>query len=553
MRVAALVVCLPLAFFAIRLLAHGWVLQGDEALVAVRAHDVWSAHPPLVGMRSTSSVTSPGVYAHHPGPLQFYLLAIPYAATNFASWSIVVTDAALACFFAALTVRAAFRAARWNGLWIAVAVLLLVERSFGDALVLPLNTWPAVLALTASLMLAWRLAIGQVSALPWYVAVASFAGQAHVIAFSVLVVLSAVLALMGGVRWWDRRASLWPIAGGGWVATSWWRRRGWVATGLLLLLWSPPLVDVLVDHPNNLTELVDTVSGRSSGTMLGLGSSMQYVASLIVPTGGEFDTIRQRPGDAAREAMALVAVGMLCWLILRGRSSVRRGRGPDRAVTGAALIGLTGTAAMAWIGSHAVLDLQLLYLDFVAPVAFFAGCVAVWGLSGVVLRHLPIQPPRWRGLAGGFTAALVLIATLWVPVLPGVHYSTRAGAGDRRLARRAVGAATRLVQSDRGSARQPIVVNGYGITSYGSLAPAISSALIARHRTVYFDVLWPRPQDDEFRRSKNAPTSATKLIIRERAGAAAWSLPTLPGTAVASTTLRPERGTGATVQLVLVR
>ena len=85
---AALV--LPLLVWAVVLLAGGWGPHGDTAVEAVRAHDVLGAHTPLLGMPSTSGATVVGVHAHHPGPLQFQLLAPLYALSGFAPWALVV-------------------------------------------------------------------------------------------------------------------------------------------------------------------------------------------------------------------------------------------------------------------------------------------------------------------------------------------------------------------------------------------------------------------------------------------------------------------------------
>ncbi|MEO7371036.1 MAG: hypothetical protein ABIZ69_09245, partial [Ilumatobacteraceae bacterium] len=59
---------LPSVWEAVR---HSGFAVGDIALIELRTRDVLSAHPPLVGAYSRYGWS-------HPGPLEFYLLAIPY-------------------------------------------------------------------------------------------------------------------------------------------------------------------------------------------------------------------------------------------------------------------------------------------------------------------------------------------------------------------------------------------------------------------------------------------------------------------------------------------
>ena len=45
------VVVLPWAWFVLQLARAHWMPQGDEAIVGIHAHDVFSLNPPLQGMR----------------------------------------------------------------------------------------------------------------------------------------------------------------------------------------------------------------------------------------------------------------------------------------------------------------------------------------------------------------------------------------------------------------------------------------------------------------------------------------------------------------------
>ena len=55
-------------------LARGWRPDSDNAAIAARAYQSLSLHPPLVGM---TTVAGNGHVLFDPGPLMFYLLAVP--------------------------------------------------------------------------------------------------------------------------------------------------------------------------------------------------------------------------------------------------------------------------------------------------------------------------------------------------------------------------------------------------------------------------------------------------------------------------------------------
>lgn len=555
-RVGIVLLCLPLVYFTVMVLTHGWIPQGDEALVAVRVHDVWSSHPPLVGMRTTSSATNPGVYAHHPGPIEFYLLAIPYAITGFAAWSLIVGDLIVAAFFVATAVWSGYQASGLNGAWIAAALVILVERSFGPVLVQPLNTWPAVLALVTSLMLAWRLVLGQYKAMPWYVGCASYAAQAHVIDFSALAVLSTAISGLGLLRWWDRRGVVWPLAGDGEPTAPWWRRPGWTSILIGLIVWLPPIVEIFVGHPNNLIELTRTVLGSDGTKMLGVGTSMWYLVSLMLPTGQDFTNsgaVLHNPVVSTLEAIAVG--GVLVYAVWAGRATFRGGRSRHRRIGAAAVVAVVGLFALVWIGARAAFPLQLLYLNLIQPMALFGSVVAVWWVCHLVVGHLVHHErlPRWKGLAGGMAASLTALCAFLLPTSPAVSFLTTRATVDHQRAVRVVNAAQRLLAENR-VADKPVVVSGYGAVSYLSLSSAVSLALIADGDKVYFDTLWPLPQDDDFRRSKNAPASSFKLVIRERTGNGPWSLSKVPGQVMGTSTIAPVAAAApVTIEILLTR
>ena len=72
----AVAAALPVIVSTVRGLTAGWVPLSDQAAAATRAYDVFTSETPLVGPWSSSS-TSLGEPTYHPGPLLYWLLAVP--------------------------------------------------------------------------------------------------------------------------------------------------------------------------------------------------------------------------------------------------------------------------------------------------------------------------------------------------------------------------------------------------------------------------------------------------------------------------------------------
>src|SRR3954447_24039050 len=73
---AGLLASIPVILSTAHTLALGWYPVGDDAIIAARSYDVFTTHPPLVGAYSATSVVL-GQASHHPGPMLYWLLAIP--------------------------------------------------------------------------------------------------------------------------------------------------------------------------------------------------------------------------------------------------------------------------------------------------------------------------------------------------------------------------------------------------------------------------------------------------------------------------------------------
>ena len=264
--IAWVLLALPLLWWTAALLAEGWVPHGDTAVAAVRIHDVLGAHTPLLGMPSTGGAIVEGAHAHHPGPLQFQLLAPLYALSGYAPWALVVGSFLLMTALLGLALAGASTAAGRRG-WLTVTVVHAgIIVAVGAALVTPWNPWAAMFALGASVSAAWAVLTGHARWWPVLVVVLSLSAQAQLAIAPLAVVLGLVTLGTSVVLW--RRGRL--------EITRW----TLVATVVLgVVCWAAPLVEVLRDEPDNL-DLLFRIAG-SDGGLLPTALLVAVVAGLV--------------------------------------------------------------------------------------------------------------------------------------------------------------------------------------------------------------------------------------------------------------------------------
>ncbi len=194
----ALLLLAPFAWSAGRSLADGWTPTGDEALLALRSHDVLGGHPPLVGQPSTSYLYG-GRPTNHPGPIQLWLFAGPVRLLGPA----IGMKLGAAALNGAAVVLAAWVALRRAGPAVALGaslMLALVVWAQGtDVASDPLSSNQGAYPFLALAFLTWALLAGDVRLAPPAAVVASFTAQQHL--NQVIPVLLLVIAAGFGLCW----------------------------------------------------------------------------------------------------------------------------------------------------------------------------------------------------------------------------------------------------------------------------------------------------------------------------------------------------------------
>jgi hypothetical protein len=343
---------------------RGWRAIQDNATISIRSYQALSLHPPLLGQFSTLSRDT-GHFLYDPGPLQYWLLAIPVhlSPSNGALWG----AALLIGLALSLSIEALWRSGdRWACGIIGLAtftIACLIPR------VLAAPTWNPYFGLcfvVASIALAWVVASGSLGWWPWLVVTASVAIQAEVFFFFfalALIIGAPAIAMI--VRKPER-----------------WEWLDWgIAVGFVC--WLPTLIQEVTGHPRNLSSILQLKNGATFGISFGL-KSLAFAGS---PTP---IWLRGDPGFnffalvPSQSVIAGIFVLLMCLLV--GVAAWRAGR---KRLAAAAALGLvlclSTVITFARTPSAVGVGLSLWYLDRILwPVGIFLWIIAIWAVVEII-------------------------------------------------------------------------------------------------------------------------------------------------------------------------
>jgi hypothetical protein len=327
----AVLVLVPFVVALVRAFHDGWVPSGDEANIATRSFDVFSRHPPLTGLPSTSGLYGDKIATNHPGPIEFYLIAVPLRVLGMSAGPLL-TAATInaACALLALWVflrRLGLTAMLWAGV-----VMLAVIWSGGTAVLTDtLSSNMPMYSLLCTSVLVWALIDGDLPLLPLAALTASYAAQQHLAAGLIVLalVLVAIVALVVQIVMRVRRGDS-TIK----KAALRWSTAAFVVAGVC---WAPVVYDEVSKPNGNLTEIVRFARDNSRetlGTSKGLDQALRAVTPPTILGRTDTSGLYFLDGLGAFRyilgAMVIAALGALVW----------RARGRWRALAPLALVGL---------------------------------------------------------------------------------------------------------------------------------------------------------------------------------------------------------------------
>jgi hypothetical protein len=220
-----------------RAVSAGWVPSSDDGIIVLRALDVLSDHPPLLGQYSQSSPLV-GETTFSLGPMLYLVLALPAQIGGSAP---AVTMGAISSLSVMSIVALAWRQGGTALMLAAAAATVLIGRSLPVETPFEVwNCWAGTYPFVLLLFLAWSLGCGEHRLLPLIVIVASYVVQCHLT--YVLPTLCALVVAAAGYGAGLRTGSAWR------------RSRPWLIGALLvgLLCWTPPLIEQVRHRPGNL-------------------------------------------------------------------------------------------------------------------------------------------------------------------------------------------------------------------------------------------------------------------------------------------------------------
>lgn len=428
------VVSLPVLVATVRTLAGGWLPLGDNGILLVRARDVGTAHNPLLGSWSSSSIVL-GELLNNPGPLYFDALALPVRLLG--PWVGLAVGVMLVNMAASTFAVVVARRLGGDTAMVAVAVAVAgLQWAMGSELLF--DVWQPnalILPTMAFLVVAAAVASGDLAMAPWLAGVGSLLAQTHL---SLAPLVAAMVVAAATLAWYARRRAGAPAPR---------RPLAWTAV-VLALAWAQPLVEQFTSPTRgNLSRLAGAATADDL-SIVGPSRAVRIVAEATVAgpwfTRSSYeDAVPITAGDAPLPdtiglAPALVVVAGLAAVLVVVAFAARRAREGAVATLATVAVVALGVEVVALARSPvnpigiAVHGMRWLWpVGALATAALVAALLALararrqWGvraLAGAValavaiaLANLPTYASRSMGpvaLAAERSAAMDLVADL---------------------------------------------------------------------------------------------------------------------------------------------
>ncbi len=392
--VVSVAAVVPFFWAAVRDARNGFFPTSDVAATVLRARDVFSSHPPLVGMWSSGS-TWAGHEIHFPGAIQLYLLAVPVRLLG-STWGPLLAMATLnACWvlLAGWLVRRRFGT---HAALIALATITAFLWSIGsENLISPRPMQMVTIPFLCFLFLAWLVADGDIDALPAFAIVANFLFLDHLVQAVQIPVISAC-AIAGLLVWYRRGRRADPERRP--PAFDRVRRRIAQTATITAVMWLPSLVEQLTNRPGNLALLVRAAERDRESVDSFTVAYNTVVRPIATPDfwfRGRFDRSTFHRGlDTLGVGDVIAGVVVLAVFVGLGAVAFRRG---DRTV-----ITLLAVAVVAILVSFVTVTQSPAIWGFLPYVR------SVWALAAFV--WFAVAFAAWRMFAGPVRAHVARVA-----------------------------------------------------------------------------------------------------------------------------------------------
>jgi hypothetical protein len=407
--VAVVAVIVPVLVATVRGASQGWIPTGDDGYTALRAWDVFSAHPPLRGSISSLS-GAVGRNIFHPGTLQYDVLAVPMRLFG-RGWGVAI---GIALTKVLSIVGIAWLLRRRLGVvpaTIAVAAVGLLVLSMGsERLYDPWHTHAGLLPFALFLVAVWCVVAGDPVALVPMVIAGSYVTQSH-LSFAVPVagvVAFAVVAVAFRLWHWRRdpaEAERWPERRG--------RALRWAAitVAVTVVSWAQPLWQQVTNpRRGNLVELVrastvDLPKPALADVTRAYGGTVALPPWWLPPSFGSPAFAPDGSGPPLLLASAGL-VSLVALLTVLGRRAWQRGAIPIAAGAAVSVAALVVGAVTLW-RLPVLVGLTVFYLRWMWPLAMVVWTVVVVAFVDEWQQRRPGRSGRVWVARGAATVAVV--------------------------------------------------------------------------------------------------------------------------------------------------
>jgi hypothetical protein len=390
----AVVVIAPIVAAGIDGLGRTWYPAGDWAMIELRTLDVGTVHTPLVGPYSRYQW-------NHPGPLLFWVLAVPYRLFGGNPSALLLGAALINATAVAGMLWLAWRRARLALVAPLAFVLALLVHNLGPLLLRnPWNAWIVVLPFGLLMMATWSAIEGDRLGWPTVAAVGAFLAQTH-IGIAPFVGVATVVAVAAVLR----------------------QRRTWKAllpgAVVLVVCWLPVLVD-LVAGSHNLLAIADHFrSGTdTAGWSRGLGISAREITA-PAPWLGGIEEVNSAGGGLKDADLGLLVVPLVLFgAALAGAALVRAWKAVRLQIV-VVVTALVGVFAVSRITDD-IFDYLVRFWWTIAAVgsaSMLYSSIAVVGALVTRVSRPPSPRLRFAGVALGAVIAFVLVARVSLPTM----------------------------------------------------------------------------------------------------------------------------------------
>lgn len=416
---ALVLVLLPVLATVVRHGASGWMPDGDNAWMARRTQQVFTANPPLLGQESTASDVPADGGLSHPGPVAYYLMAVPYGLSGWSPIGLLAAAGMIVAGSMATVVYLVWKVAGDRGALAVAVALALVTGHLGLLwLVNPASSVLVVMPLLACIVGAWAFAWRQPAGLYAVLGFGSFSLQTTLVVLPITALVLVATSIIAAYQW-IRYAE--PRLG----------RIGIGAAIVSIFLWLPPIIDQIVRPSGNLSDLAHylwveaTGQGRAgkTGGSLGFPHALGTVIDLITnPFGLGGRSLRPEGLEAITPSQVVpVAVGafLLATITAAGWAWHRRDRVALSLMTVAAGLTVAAVAILTRRPTDATLTPSyfVLWIEGIAALWWTAIVLAAIDAGGALAHRVAERTPRAPRtlafeIAAGVALALVLHTAL---------------------------------------------------------------------------------------------------------------------------------------------